>query len=135
MAIKDKIKQIFTLNNILTCYICAIGYGIGYAIPEYLGYSPWICLIPCMIFGTIFYFLGVKVLNSKFFNKSKKRKIIYVAIFYIAYVIIAICSVRILGHDIDNDFLINLAFIIAFQILAFIVEYIRESIKLKKKKN
>lgn len=131
---KEKLKQIFTLNNILICYFCAIGYGIGYAIPEYLGYGPLICLIPCMIVGTIFYILGLKILNSKYLNSSKKRKITFTVIFYLTYCVIAFSSVRILGHDIDNDFLINLVFIIGFQILAFVVEYIKESISIKKNK-
>ena len=130
---KDKLKQIFSLNNILICYFCAIGYGIGYAIPEYLGYGPLICLIPCMIVGTIFYILGDKILKSKYLSSSKDRKIIFTAIFYFVYCTIAFTSVRVLGHDIDNDFLINLAFIIGFQLLAFVVEFIKESIRLKRK--
>lgn len=132
---KEKLKKIFTLNNILICYFCAIGYGVGYAIPEYLGYSPLICAIPCMIVGTIFYILGMKILNSEYLNKSKRRKITFTVIFYLIYCVIAFTSVKLLKHDIDNDFLINLAFIIGFQILAFIVEYIKESIKLKKNSN
>ena len=129
----DKIKQIFTLNTLLISYICAIGYGIGYAIPEYLGYSPIICLIPCMIVGTIFYVIGMKVLTSNFFNASKKRKILFTVTFYLIYCIIAFSSVKFLGHDIDDDFLINLFFIIGFQILSFFVQYIKGVINLKNK--
>ena len=131
---KDKLKQIFTLNTILAAYICAIGYGIGYALPEYFGYSPLICFVISMVFGTIFYYFGMKVLNSKYLNESKRRKIIFTVIFYACYCIISLTSLNFLDHDIDNDFLINLAFIIGFQILAFIVQYIKGSIKLKKKK-
>ena len=130
---KDKLKQIFTLNTILIAYICAIGYGIGYGIPEYLGYRPLVCFVISMIFGTIFYLLGMKVLNSKYINESKKRKITFTVVFYACYCIVAFTSVKLIGHDIDNDFLINLAFIIGFQILSFVVQYIKGSIELKKK--
>lgn len=131
---KEKLKQIFTLNTILIAYICAIGYGIGYALPEYFGYRPLICFVISMVFGSIFYYIGMKVLNSKYFNESKKRKIIFTAIFYACYFIISLTSLNFLDHDIDNDFFINLIFIIGFQILAFIVQYIFGLLELKKKK-
>ena len=122
---KEEIKQIFSLNTVLIAYICAIGYGIGYAVPEYMGYSMWICIIPSFIIGTIFYEVGMKVLNSNYFNNSPKRKIIFTVLFYGCYWIISLSSVRYLGHDIDYDFFINLGFVILFQIVAFIIRYFK----------
>lgn len=127
----EELKKIFTLNNILCCFISAIGYGIGYAIPEYYGYGFIICLISCLIIGTIIYYVASIILSSKFFNEHKKRKYVFALIIYVIYFVVCYETLQITGHDMDYDFFLNLGFLIVFQILSFVIRYIRAKISKK----
>lgn len=129
-----RLKQIFTLNNILCCYISAIGYGLGFAIPEYLGCNIFITLLCCYILGTIVYFQASKLLSSNFFNNSKKRKITVSIIIYVIYCVICVITLKITGHDMDYDFLLSLGFLIVFQIISFLIEFIKSTLKNKDNK-
>lgn len=126
------IKSVFNLKSILTCFIGAIGYGVGYNLPNELNWNPIACIICCLALGTVFDLIGKKILNNKFFNSSTKNKVIVAAIVYIGYLIAWIIVKEVLNHDLDYDFLYYLGFLIVIQIVLLIVNAIKHYFKDKK---
>lgn len=129
---KQILKSIFNLKTILCCYIGAIGYGVGYNLPNKLNYHPIICLICCLILGTLFDTIANKLLSTKFFNESKKNKIITAVIVYAGYLIAWWIVDKTLNYDLDYDFMTSLYMIIGIQVILLIIKAIKNGIKSKK---
>lgn len=132
MKIKELLKSIFSLKTILECYISAIGYGLGYAFPVKLGLNQILCIIICLICGSITSWLSTLILESDAFKNNKTKQILFAIIIYIFYIASWFTADRFLGVDLDFDFLTDLTFTILFQVVAFIIRFIKEYRKKKK---
>lgn len=126
MKFKDLIKSIFSLKTVLGCYISAIGYGLGYAFPVKLGLNQVLCIIICLICGFITGWVSNLIFESNVFKNNKRRQILLAIAIYIVYIASWFTADTFLGVDLDFDFLTDLKFTIIFQIVAFIIEFIKE---------
>lgn len=113
-------KELINLKMILKCYIGAIGYGVGYYLPIKLGYHLMICLACSMLLGALFDALSDMIITSKFFNKSKANKAIVVGLVYVGYLIAWFIVNYTLHIDLDETFLMNLAFVIIIQAILLV---------------
>lgn len=129
---KNAIKSVFNLKTILGCYIDAIGYGIGYYLPSKYDLHPVLCIVICLIVGTVFNFLGNKLLSTNYFNGSLQNKISVALFIYAGYLAAWMFTDRVLGYDLDNDFLSNLGIIIIIQIILIIIRAIKQYIAERK---
>lgn len=132
MKIKELLKSIFSLTTILQCYISAIGYGLGYIIPDRLNLGMGVSIVSCLVFGSIFDWLANLILNSKVFKENNRRKILLAIALYILYLASWLVGDRFFGYDLDYDFISNVEYTIFFQILAFVIEFIKDYRKKKK---
>lgn len=129
---KNIFKSIFNLKTILSCYVGAIGYGLGYNLPNKYNLHPIICLISCLLLGMLFDYLANKLLSTNYFNGSLQNKITTASFIYFGYLAAWLTINRILEYDLDNDFLYSIGSIIIIQIVLFIIKLFKEYIKTKK---
>lgn len=131
---KKFLKSIFNYHTILSTYIGAIGYGIGYGIPLKYNLHPIICLICCLLLGSLFDRIAEIILSKDIFN-SKRNKIVIALSIYVAYLVAWFLAYMLLDYDIDEEFLLSMAMIIFFQIISLIVRKIKKYFKSKRKHN
>lgn len=116
----------------MICYIGAIGYGAGYQVPNSFGWHPLICLVCCFALGFVFDTIAKKILFSKFYEASKKNKIIVAVCSYASYLVAWVVINKTLGYDLDNDFLLYLAGVIVIQMVLLIIKAVRNFFVAKK---
>lgn len=132
---KKILKSIINIETILASFIGAIGYGVGYNLPNKFNVHPIISIICCLVLGTSFDFLAEKILSCSFFEKSRKNKIITAIYVYIGYLISWIIVDKTLNYDLDIDFLTNIEMIIVIQVVLLIIKSLKKSIKNKRNDN
>lgn len=132
---KELIKSVLNFETILSCFIGAIGYGVGYNLPKKLGVGSAMCLVYCLILGTVFDLVASKILSTNFFKQSRKNKIIVASWVYASYLIAWMVVYKTLNYDLDNDFLFSLAFVLIVQFVLLVLNMIKNKIKTLKEKN
>lgn len=125
------IKEALSYENVLGSFIGAIGYGFGYSIPDKLGMHPIICLVLCMLLGSLFDDLADFIFEKKHLINTRKRKITFAAIIYTGYLIAWLIAYVALDYDLDNDFLIDVALVLLFQVISYVLVRIKRYIKSK----
>ena len=122
-------RKFITIDSIAVAFIGAIGYGVGYNLPNKFNVHPIISIICCLVLGTSFDFLAEKILSCSFFEKSRKNKIITAIYVYIGYLISWIIVDKTLNYDLDIDFLTNIEMIMVIQVVLLIIKSLKKSIK------
>lgn len=123
---KKKLKNIINLETIIKCFIWAMGFGIGYYLPNKLGNKTIVCFLCSMLLGTIFDLIGSKLLSSNYYKKSNKNKYVVTIGVYVTYLIVWYIANITLEHDLDNDFLTNLGSMIIIQITLLFINELRK---------
>ena len=67
-------KKIVTLDAVMAAFIGAIGYGLGYTIPDRYGYNTIICFILCFAVGMVFDEIADKIIFNRFVQKNDNRR-------------------------------------------------------------
>lgn len=132
---KKTIKEVFNLRTILICYIGAIGYGIGYNVPNSFGVHPVICIISCIVFGRIFDAIAKKVLTTDYFNSSRQNRFIIAIAVYSSYLVVWLIVKAIIDYDLDYDFFAYLFFVIIFQAILLFKTLLLKLLEKKKIKD
>ena len=127
---KKFLKSIFNYKTILSSYIGAIGYGIGYNLPLKYDLHPIICIICCLVLGSLFDWLG-NVILSKENLKTRKNKIILAFVIYGTYLLAWVIADYLFDYDLDIDFLMSIYIIIFFQIISIIINKAKDYYKRK----
>lgn len=117
---KNALKEVFSLKTILSCYIGAVGYGIGYNLPNKWGWHPILCLVCCLVLGSVFDALAKKITTTDYFQKALKNRWIVAVVVYAAYLIAWLIVDKFLQYDLDTDFLFSLGFIVIIQIVLLV---------------
>lgn len=130
---KKLLKSIFTFETILSSYITAIGYGVGYLIPNKYNLNIIICIICSLILGLVFDFLSKKILDTKYFNASINNKVTIAAIVYSGYLIAWLLVNYVFDYDLDYYFFSSVGDIILIQLLVIVFKTFKKYINSKKK--
>ena len=69
-------KKIFTIEDVIIALFTAIGYGLGYEIPESLNYPLWQCLVICLAVGIAPDILAHKIIFSHAIQKNSVYRFI-----------------------------------------------------------
>ena len=118
-------KKLFSYDTIFSSYTTAIGYGLGYIIPENLGCNMFVCIIVCLIVGATFDKLW-KILSNIELFKDKRGKIMLASIIYVTYLSAWAFAYFMFDYDLDNDFFINLIYFAIVCIISFVVEQFKK---------
>lgn len=128
------LASVFNYTTILSSYIGAMGYGIGYALPNLYNINPIICVIISLFPGFVFDSIAEKALSYEGFTGTKKRKIVFAIVVYSVYLYAWYLVNKYLIYDLDDDFLYNLLLILVFQTMSFIIYHLKRYIRKKRKK-
>lgn len=123
------IKSTLNLKTILSCYISAIGYGVGYNLPTKYNLHPIICVVCCLALGLLFDFIANKILSTKFYEESKRNKITVALCIYVTYLIAWVIVKYYIEYDLDEDFLSNIVLIIIIQLVLLAINVLKKYIK------
>lgn len=129
---KDILKSVFNFETILTCYISAVGYGVGFNLPKKLNLHPIICIVCCLVLGSIFDLFAKKILSTKYFRGSFQNKVTTATCVYFGYILAWLIVNHVLEYDIDTDFLVSITLIIIIQIVLLIIKFFKEYFKEKR---
>ena len=117
-------KKLFTIDDIMVAFIPALGYGFGYIVPKRLGWPELACIAACMVVGIALEEIVSRIAFSEAIQKRPlNRVLIYAAFFLIFLAAHAVSVVRMDTSMLDylGD---QLAYVIGFPILGFIVNLI-----------
>ncbi|MBQ6297550.1 MAG: hypothetical protein IJK81_07645 [Selenomonadaceae bacterium] len=121
-------KKIFTIDDLMMCFVSSIGSGLGFEIPKILGYEEWQCLLISIIVGGTLGILVYKVV----FSKTVQSKAINRALFFFACVLIFFAvqyvSVSWSGISLYNYLMEESVYAIAPAILGFALGMIISSV-------
>ena len=68
-------KQIFTIDDFIVAGISGIAYGLGFKIPQILGYEEWQCGLICFVIGLAVDKLTKTIVFNKTVQSSKTNRI------------------------------------------------------------
>lgn len=118
---KRIIDGVLSYEVFVQSLISSIGYGLGYTIPSFYDLHPLICLVFCIVLGTIFDKLADKILKARTMIKSTKNRIVICGLIYIFYLIIWVIVDYLYDYDLDRDVFMNIGIVLVFQIVSVIL--------------
>ena len=124
-------KKILTIDGCFVAFASAIGYGLGYAIPEKLGCGVLLSILICMTLGSVPGIIAGKVVFSKAVQEKTSRRILsfagILAVFALAYLIGLWFE-----YDLFEELFVELGYEIVFPILGFAVSLLVRWLRVKK---
>lgn len=122
-------KKLITIDALMSAFVGAIGYGVGYMIPEILGFHDIICYISCFALGEVGDQIIDKIIYTKEVQSSPERKYKtfagLIAVFCIAFIIVKI----ILGQSLMGEVEEGIAETVLVPVVGFFISYITRHIK------
>lgn len=128
-------NYIINFKTVFSCFISAIGYGLGFYIPYYFNLPMWLCIVICIAVGLIFDFLGEKAVDLKIFEGKPYRELIVGLIIYGIYVAAWYLTKGLFDHDLDEDLYDTFLWMVGIQFVGWAINLIKQYIKAKKKMN
>lgn len=133
--LKKIIDEVVNYETFSKSLISSIGYGLGFIIPTYLKFNTFVCIILCIVVGTIFDRIAEYIMDSDIFTGTLGNRIITTGVIYILYLIAWMFFDYYLEYDLDIDFLMDIACVFLFQVIALVVNVIKKHIAKNNKKN
>lgn len=96
-------KQLFTIDMIIASFAGAIGYGVGYVVPNQMGCNTVISLIICFAAGMILDSVADKIVHSKVVQKSIGRKCIVFAVIIAVFLAACVFVDEYFAHSLWSD--------------------------------
>ena len=122
-------KKLITIDALMSAFVGAIGYGVGYMIPEILGFHDIICYISCFALGEVGDQIIDKIIYTKEVQSNPERKYKtfagLIAVFCIAFIIVKI----ILGQSLMGEVEEGIAETVLVPVVGFFISYITRHIK------
>lgn len=128
-------KNMITEETVILYVICAIVYGLGYAIPDALGCHPLVSLLICMVAGYFVYMASERFLFSPFVQEKKGRKYYLFVVIILIYMIAAVLSQILMGYSLMEELGGEMIYMLLFAVLGFVVTMLRNFLAKKKIRN
>ena len=112
-------KKIFTIDDFIVAGISGIGYGLGFKIPQILGYEEWQCGLICLIVGFALDKLTSTIVFSKTVQSSKTNRILAFAGYILVCTAIEYAFMSFKDISIDDYAIEGYAYMIVPAILGF----------------
>ena len=124
-----------TEETVILYVICAIVYGLGYAIPDALGCHPLVSLLICMVAGYFVYMASERFLFSPFVQEKNGRKYYLFVVIILIYMIAAVLSQILMGYSLMEELGGEMIYMLLFAVLGFVVTLLRNFLAKKKIRN
>lgn len=131
---KKFIKTLLDYKVIFSIMIGAIGYGVGYNLPLSYGFHPIVCLVCCLVLGTMFDRIADKILSNNKLTDTRNKKIILAIFIYLIYIIAWLILDYSIDYDLDIELFTSILLYFLFQVISFVVRGIKTKLKENKKK-
>ncbi|MBO4400823.1 MAG: carboxylesterase family protein [Selenomonadaceae bacterium] len=112
-------KKLFTVDNFIVAGISGIAYGLGFKIPQILGYEEWQCGIICMVVGFALDKLANTIVFSKTVQSSKTNRVLAVIGYILFCASIEYAFAEIKDISIDDYAMEGYAYLVVPTILGF----------------
>lgn len=117
-------KKLFTIDDIMVAFIPALGYGFGYLIPKRLGWPEIACIAACMAVGIALEEIVGRIAFSEAIQKKPLHRVLIYTAFFIIFLVAHTVSVVYMDTSMLGYLGDQLAYVIGFPILGFIVNLI-----------
>ena len=122
-------KKLITVNDIMAAVFSAVGYGLGWNIPNALGCHWVISLIICFACGMLFEAAGSALLAKKEVQSNPKLKILIGAGLILVYIMADILSNLVAGIGLGSSFLEEMFYVVGIPVVGFLFAVIKQKIK------
>ncbi|MCR4676004.1 MAG: carboxylesterase family protein [Sphaerochaetaceae bacterium] len=123
-------KLVIRIEDVLVSLVAALGYGLGYGIAQSYGCSIILCLVACIIGGTIFRLIANALIKTKWAEKSKRSKATIILVIVFIFGAISIIIWKFLHHSIFGDLGSELILgTVGLTVVSFVISLIRNGIK------
>ncbi|MCQ2398463.1 MAG: carboxylesterase family protein, partial [Sphaerochaetaceae bacterium] len=119
-------KNLFSLDDFIAAAISGIGYGLGYYVPERLGWHPVIALAVCMVSGGFLDYAVHRMLHRRFLQNSTAAKFLLVVFFVALLFAVNGLSYVYLGISLFGSYIECIIWVVAFELLGLAVSSVRK---------
>ncbi len=112
-------KKLLTIDDFIVAGISGIGYGLGFKIPQILGYEEWQCGLICMVVGFALDKLTSTIVFSKTVQSSKTNRILAFAGYILFCTAIEYAFMSFKDISIDDYAIEGYAYLVVPAILGF----------------
>lgn len=113
-------KKLFTIDDFITAFISAIGYGLSFEIPKIFGWEMWQCVIFCMVIGGALDMVSRKIVFNQAVQKNLATKKLIVFAFIIVFLAGQYIALKVTGLSMHEYLLEQYMYIIIPAVLGFV---------------
>lgn len=118
-------KDYFSIDSIAVAFVSAVGYGIGYLIPEMYGMSVFMCWVICLGAGFIIESLAEGIMFSKYIQTDNGRRAALAAYMILIFLIAYIICLDKTGYSLFYSLGEEMLWYIAYLLLGFVIGIIK----------
>ena len=125
-------KKILTIDDFIVAGISGIGYGLGFKIPQILGYEEWQCALICLAVGLALDKLTSAIVFNKTVQSSKINRILVFAGYILVCTAIEYAFMSFKDISIDDYAIEGYAYLVVPAILGFAFNIALRQYRIKK---
>jgi len=112
-------KKIFTIDDFITAFISAIGYGLSFEIPKILGWEMWQSGLLCLVVGGALDLAANKIVFSQAVQNNAVTKKLIVVAFFLVFLVGQYIALELTGLSMHDYLLEQYLYIIIPAVLGF----------------
>ena len=128
-------KKLLMVDDFIVAGISGIGYGLGFKIPQILGYEEWQCGLICLVVGFALDKLTSMIVFSKTVQSSKTNRILAFAGYILVCTAIEYAFMSFKDISIDDYAIEGYAYLVVPAILGFAFNIALRQYRIKKIRN
>ena len=125
-------KKLYTIDDFMIAFISALGYGFGYNIPMYFGWSQTACIVACFAFGIVIEEIISKIVFSKIIQQKTANRVITFVVILIVFIVAEFVSLRLLDTSLMEDLEEEFAWVVGIPIAGFVVNLCIRGYRIRK---
>lgn len=125
-------KKIFTIDDFIVAGISGIGYGLGFKIPQILGYEEWQCGLICLAVGFALDKLASTIVFSKTVQSSKINRFLALVGYNLIFMAVEYAFMSYKDISIDDFAIEGYAYMVVPAILGFVFSMIVRQYRIRK---
>lgn len=125
-------KKIFTIDSLVVSLLSAMGYGLGYAIPEAMGAGVIFSLLICIGAGALLEELGTKIIFNRKTQETNTKRYTVFAMVIVLFILAYFIAMKKLGHSLIEDFMGEVFFVVGIPVIGFFVSIVLHRRKLSR---
>lgn len=125
-------KKLFTIDSLVVSLLSAMGYGLGYAIPEAMGAGVIFSLLICIGAGALLEELGTKIIFNRKTQETNTKRYTVFAMVIVLFILAYFIAMKKLGHSLIEDFMEEVFFVVGIPVIGFCVSFLLNRWKLSR---